>query len=114
MNKDELVHRIAVNLKVTQVDAKKIVTAVIETIETTVANGEKVTLQGFGIFKLKHRAERTARLISEDKAIRIPATIIPVFIPSKNFKEQVENTPKIEFPHLNKKSRNSRKPTVSH
>lgn len=91
MNKDELVHMLAVKAKVTQVDARKVITAFIETIEKTVAKGEKVTLQGFGVFKLQHRASRTARIINENKVIRLPETTIPVFIPSKIFKEQVEN-----------------------
>ena len=91
MNKEELVQELAKKAKVTQVDAKKIVTAIIETIETTVANGEKVTLQGFGVFKLQHRAARTARNINENKVIQLPPTTIPVFIPSKIFKERVEN-----------------------
>ena len=91
MNKDELVHMLAAKAKVTQVDAKKVVTAFIEIIEKTVSMGEKVTLQGFGTFKVQHRAERTARIISENREIRIPATNLPVFIPSKMFKERVEN-----------------------
>ena len=91
MNKEELVHMISVNAKVTQVDAKKVLTAFIETVEKTVSKGKKVTLQGFGTFKVQHRAERTARIISENKEIRIPAKNLPVFIPSKMFKERVEN-----------------------
>lgn len=91
MNKEELVIEISKKTKVTQVDANKVITAFIETVEKTVAKGEKVTLQGFGTFKVQHRAERTARIISENREIRIPATNLPVFTPSKMFKERVEN-----------------------
>lgn len=91
MNKVELVIMLSAKAKVTQVDAKKVVTAFIEIIEKTVSKGEKVTLQGFGVFKLQHRASRTARIINENKVIRLPETTIPVFIPSKMFKERVEN-----------------------
>ena len=91
MNKEELVYILASKAKVTQVDAKKVVTSFIEIIEKTVSKGEKVTLQGFGVFKLQYRASRTARIINENKVIQLPETTIPVFIPSKIFKEQVEN-----------------------
>ena len=91
MNKEDIVPMLAHYAKVTQVDAKKILNSMMETIELTVANGEKVTLQGFGVFKHQHRAARTARNINENKVIQLPATTIPVFIPSKIFKERVEN-----------------------
>ena len=90
MNKEEIVQELAAKVRVTQVDAKKIINALIDTIEKTVSKGEKVTLQGFGVFKLQHRASRTARIINDNKVIRLPETTIPVFIPSKIFKEQVE------------------------
>ena len=91
MNKEEFVQELSKKARVTQVDAKKVLTAFIETVEKTVSKGEKVTLQGFGVFKLQRRASRTARIINENKVIRLPETTIPVFIPSKIFKEQVEN-----------------------
>ena len=91
MNKEEFVQELSKKARVTQVDAKKVLTAFIETVEKTVSKGEKVTLQGFGVFKLQRRASRTARIINENKVIRLPETTIPVFIPSKLFKEQVEN-----------------------
>ena len=91
MNKEEIVQELAAKVRVTQVDAKKIINALIDTIEKTVSKGEKVTLQGFGVFKLQHRASRTARIINENKVIRLPETTIPVFIPSKTFKCYVEN-----------------------
>ena len=91
MNKEDLVFELSRKANVTQVEAKRIITAFIEIIEKTVSKGEKVTLQGFGVFKLQHRASRTARNINENKVIQLPPTTIPVFIPSKIFKEQVEN-----------------------
>ena len=91
MNKEEFVQELSKKARVTQVDAKKILNATLETIEKTVSKGKKVTLQGFGVCKLQHRASRTARIINENKVIRLPETTIPVFIPSKIFKEQVEN-----------------------
>ena len=91
MNKEEIVQMLAHDARVTQVDAKKILNAMMETIELTVSKNNKVTIMGFGTFKVQHRAERTARIINENREIRIPATKLPVFIPSKMFKSFVEN-----------------------
>ena len=91
MNKEDLVMEISKKAEITQIMSKKIIEILLEIIKLNVAKGEKITLQGFGTFKLQHRAERTARIINENKEIRIPATILPVFIPSKRFKEEVNN-----------------------
>ena len=51
--------------------------------------GENVYLRGFGSFILKRRAEKTARNISKNTTIIIPAHNIPAFKPAKEFMGQV-------------------------
>jgi len=60
------------------------------TIKNSLENGENVYLRGFGTFFIKHRAEKAARIISKDKAIIIPAHLIPYFKPNKEFVEIVK------------------------
>ena len=91
MNKEELIHEISKRAKITKTDAKKFVNAMLETIKSTLAKKQKVMLRDFGTFKLQKRAARTARHINENKEIKLPATTIPVFIPSESFKNCVEN-----------------------
>lgn len=91
MNKEELIYMISIHAKITKTDAKKFVNAMLETIKSTLAKKQKVMLRDFGTFKLQKRAARTARLINENKEIKLPATTIPVFIPSEYFKNRVEN-----------------------
>jgi DNA-binding protein HU-beta len=61
-----------------------------ETIKTSMINGNEVFLRGFGSFIIKHRAEKTARNISKNTTIIIPAHNIPAFKPAKEFIEKVK------------------------
>ncbi len=78
--------------KTTGID-KVAVVAVIEQFMTVVkdslAQGENVYLRGFGSFVVKQRAEKTARNISKNTTIVIPAHNIPAFKPAKVFLEEV-------------------------
>ena len=46
---------------------------------------ENVFLRGFGTFLIKHRKEKTARNITKNTTIKIPAHDIPAFKPSPAF-----------------------------
>ena len=67
----------------------------VDTIEETVANGEKVQITGFGIFEPRERAareERKGRNPHTGEEIIIPAQsakTVPAFKPGKAFKELV-------------------------
>ena len=66
-----------------------IVESMIETIKTSMTNGEEVFMRGFGSFIIKRRAEKTARNISKNTTIIVPAHDIPAFKPAKEFMEMV-------------------------
>lgn len=89
MTKADIVSEIA---KTTDID-KAAVLAVVEQFMTVVkdslAHGENVYLRGFGSFIVKQRAEKTARNISKNTTIIIPAHNIPAFKPANTFKEDV-------------------------
>ena len=52
--------------------------------------GNEVFLRGFGSFVIKRRAEKTARNISKNTTIKIPAHNIPAFKPAKAFLNAVK------------------------
>lgn len=85
MTKAEIVKEIA---NKTGVD-KQTVLAVIESFMTEVKGSlekeENVYLRGFGSFIVKKRAEKTARNISKNTTMIVPAHNIPAFKPSKEF-----------------------------
>ncbi len=89
MNKGELVDAIASKAQTSKKDADAILTATVEIIMDAVANGDKVTLVGFGTFEPRKRAAREGRNPQTGKAIQIPETTVPAFSAGKQFKEVV-------------------------
>ena len=89
MNKEELVQEIAKKTKATQKDAAEVLNALVDTVQKTVAKGEKVTLVGFGTFESRKRAARTGRNPKTGAEIKIAAKTVPVFSAGKKFKEVV-------------------------
>ncbi len=89
MNKAELINSIAEKTGHTQVDTLKTLDALLETIEATVAGGDKVQLVGFGTFEPQHRAARTGRNPQTGEPIEIAEATLPKFSPGKSFKERV-------------------------
>ena len=73
----------------TQKEAAEVLNGLVETVQKTVAKGEKVTLVGFGTFEPRKRAARNGRNPQTGKEIKIPAKTVPVFSAGKKFKEVV-------------------------
>ncbi|WP_341530351.1 HU family DNA-binding protein [Nostoc sp. UHCC 0302] len=89
MNKGELVDAVAAKANVTKKQADEIISAFLEVVTEAVANGEKVTLVGFGSFERRERAEREGRNPKTNEPMTIPATRVPAFSAGKQFKEKV-------------------------
>jgi Bacterial nucleoid DNA-binding protein len=62
-----------------------------EVVKDSLAKGENVYLRGFGSFIVKRRAKKTARNISKNQTMTIPAHNIPAFKPAKVFMTKVKN-----------------------
>ena len=90
MTKAELVNEIAKNTGIDKVTVLATVENFMEVVRDTLASNENVYLRGFGSFIVKERAEKTARNISKNTTIIIPAHNIPAFKPAKRFVEQVK------------------------
>lgn len=90
MTKAEIVSEIASKTGIDKREVLMVVESLMDTIKTTMTNGEEVFLRGFGSFIIKHRAEKTARNISKNTTIIIPAHNIPAFKPAKEFMEKVK------------------------
>lgn len=89
MTKAEIVTKIA---KKTGLDKDAVLVVLeqfMDTVKDSLVNEEPVYLRGFGSFIIKERATKTARNISKDTAIIIPAHNIPAFKPAKTFVAQV-------------------------
>ncbi len=90
MNKEELVKEVSQKAKVSQRSAADVIAATLDTIETALAKGDRVTLVGFGTFEPRQRAARTGRNPQTGAALKIAAKRVPAFTAGKKFKEAVK------------------------
>ena len=90
MTKIEIVREIASKTGLPTKDVLVIVESLMESIKSSMAEGEEIFLRGFGSFIIKRRAEKTARNISKNTTVIIPAHDIPAFKPAKEFMDQVK------------------------
>ena len=90
MTKAEIVSEIASKTGIDKREVLIVVESLMDTIKTTMTNGEEVFLRGFGSFIIKRRAEKTARNISKNTTMIVPAHNIPAFKPAKEFLEKVK------------------------
>lgn len=89
MNKSELIAAVAEKAALSKKDAEAAVSAVLDVIADTLAEGEEVRLVGFGSFEVKHRKERMGLNPKTKTAVPIPATKVPAFKPGKALKDVV-------------------------
>jgi DNA-binding protein HU-beta len=90
MTKAEIVKEISHATGIEAVTVSAVVESFMEQVRTAQIGGENVYLRGFGTFLLKHRAEKTARNITKNTTITVPAHNIPAFKPSPEFLEKVK------------------------
>ena len=93
MNKAELVAAIAHRADLSQKDANAALSAALDVIMEALAEGDKVTLVGFGSFEPRTRQARDGRNPSTGQPIKIPATIVPAFAAGKAFKQALQPAP---------------------
>jgi DNA-binding protein HU-beta len=89
VNKTELRDAIASHADLTNAQADKALEAVITSITSSVAKGEKVSLPGFGTFESRERSARTGRNPQTGETMEIAASKAPAFKPATAFKSAV-------------------------
>lgn len=89
MTKAEIVTEIAKTTGIDKTSVLAVVGGLMTSIKDSLVHGENVYLRGFGSFIVKQRAEKTARNISKNTTIIIPAHNIPAFKPASDFKKEV-------------------------
>lgn len=82
VTKTDLVLEIADSEGISQDAARAAIDGVLSLITKSVANGNDVQLSGFGSFKCKHRAARTARNPRTGENIDVPARNDVTFKPA--------------------------------
>jgi DNA-binding protein HU-beta len=91
MNKAQLVSAVANKAELSQTEAEKALSAVLDSITDTLTKGETVSLVGFGNFGIKKRAARKVRNPRTGQEMTVKAATVPFFKAGKNLKEVVDS-----------------------
>lgn len=93
MNKRDLIDAIS-NRMGDKKTATEALNAVLDTIQSAVAKGDKVAITGFGVFEKSVRPARTARNPATGEPIKVPKHSVPKFRAGADFKAMVNGDKK--------------------
>jgi DNA-binding protein HU-beta len=90
INKDALVDAISQKVGVSKKDVEGVLEAFTDMVTDEIHKGNKVTLTGFGTFRVSARAAREGINPQTKAKIQIPAMNVPKFTAGKVLKEAVK------------------------
>lgn len=89
MNNSDLADKLASAGGITKADARKLVDEVFAAIADAAAQGEEISLNGFGKFKVKDTPAREGRNPATGATIQIAAARKMAFTPAKALKDKL-------------------------
>ncbi len=89
MNKRDLVGKIAIEARLTRAQAARALEACLAGIATSLAQGDHVTISGFGTFGVTDRKERMVRNPRSGNAMVVAARRVPRFAPALDLKSAI-------------------------
>ncbi len=89
MNKSEMIDAIAKGAGLTKVQAKSAIECYHDTVASTLAEGKRVEILGFGTFSVSARSERTGRNPKTGEALTIKAKNVAKFKPGKELSSKL-------------------------
>lgn len=90
MNKTQLIETIATEAGITRGEAKKSIEAFMKVVSSTLLNGDKITLAGFGTFIVEKKHARMGRDPRNGAPIKISAKNVVKFRPGLELSEQIK------------------------
>ena len=87
MNLDDLKGAVADKAELTKADAGKAISALFDSIQDTLCQGDKVAIPGFGTFEVADRPARQGRNPQTGAAIKIAASKAAKFKAGKGLKD---------------------------
>src|SRR5690606_3052035 len=88
--KSELIQALVEQLKhLEQADVELAVKQVLERMGSTLAEGGRIEIRGFGSFSLHYRPPRVGRNPKTGEAVALPGKYVPHFKPGKELRERV-------------------------
>ena len=92
MTKRDLVGIVALEARLTRVQATRALEALLRGIRSGLVRGDRVTLSGFGTFGVSHRKARRVRNPRSGHAMEIAAKRVPRFAPGVELKSALEES----------------------
>jgi DNA-binding protein HU-beta len=89
LTKQHLIDEIAAKTGLTKKQSGAALNALLETVQDALAQGDSVSLIGFGTFEVRDRAARDGRNPQTGAPIRIPAKKVPAFKAGKQLKNAI-------------------------
>jgi integration host factor subunit alpha len=89
MTKADIVDIVAHKIGMTKKESTDLVEQVIETLKSTLENGENIKISGFGNFIVRQKADRRGRNPQTGEAIAIDARKVLTFKPSVILKKEI-------------------------
>ncbi len=89
MIKADILAKIVKDSFLTRRQAREVVNIILEEISDALARGEKVTLVGFGTFRVVEKKPRKGRNPRTGEPIEIPGKKVVKFTPGKALKEKI-------------------------
>ena len=92
MTKADLVEKVAeaVGPGVAKRECGLMVEAFLDAVKDALAQGDRIELRGFGVFKVRHRKARTGRNPRTGAPVEVPSRDVPVFEPSRHLRSRVD------------------------
>jgi len=90
MIRSELVQKLMdENPHLSQRDVERVISTIFEEIITTMANGDRVELRGFGAFSVKKRGSRQGRNPRTGAAVSVEEKYVPFFKTGKLLRDRL-------------------------
>lgn len=91
MTKSELIARLAMRYpQLVAKDAELAVKAILDTMATGLAEGQRIEIRGFGSFDLNYRPPRVGRNPKSGSKVEVPPKYVPHFKAGKELRERVD------------------------
>ncbi|MCB1985792.1 MAG: integration host factor subunit beta [Burkholderiales bacterium] len=91
MTKSELISRLAARFpQLVAKDAELSVKMIIDAMATSLAEGQRIEIRGFGSFDLNYRPPRIGRNPKSGEKVHVPAKYVPHFKAGKEMRERVD------------------------
>ncbi len=100
MTKADIVDEISKATGLTKIETKAVVDGVFASVVAAVAEGKRIELRGFGVFKHKSRKPRMARNPKTGALVPLDKRYVPVFKPSPDFLQKVNIAMKRKYGEL--------------